>query len=126
MHYLVVTDTVHTTAAACDYLEERLGADDTVSVLAPGDDDTRDAGDALNVANARLLGEATLETRRLDAEMALADAVLEVVDDEDVAAVVVGDIDSESGEEGPLGDVTKRIAARSTVPVVVVPDGREA
>jgi nucleotide-binding universal stress UspA family protein len=35
MHYLVATASVHTTAAACDYLENRLDgpAADTVTVL---------------------------------------------------------------------------------------------
>ena len=46
MRYLVATDSVHTTAAACDYLEPRLDPDDAVDVLTvvapetgPSDDD---------------------------------------------------------------------------------------
>jgi len=55
MHYLAGTDSVHTTAAICDYLDDRATADDAVTVIAvaPSDDPTarRDAGEALNVAN---------------------------------------------------------------------------
>ena len=61
MRYLVATDSVHTTAAACDYLEARLGPDDTVSVVSVPEG-SRDADDALNVASARLVGRGDVET----------------------------------------------------------------
>jgi len=67
MRVLIATDSVHTTAAACDYLEPRLNGDDTVAVVTVPADEARDAEDALNVATARLLGRADVRTARLDA-----------------------------------------------------------
>jgi len=75
MQYLVATDSVHATAAACDHLEEQLATDDIVTVVAVGREDSRDAGDALNVANARLLGRASLETKQLAGESVDANAM---------------------------------------------------
>lgn len=53
MRYLVATDSVHTTAAACGYLGDRLDPDDAVSVLTVTGSDPRTGEDALNVAKAR-------------------------------------------------------------------------
>ncbi len=44
MRYLLATDSVHTTAAACDYLQERAGPDDGVRVVhVQADTDERDS-----------------------------------------------------------------------------------
>ena len=66
MRYLVATDSVHTTAAACDYLEPRLEDDDFVSVVSVPGTDERDAEDALNVVNARLAGLADITTEHIE------------------------------------------------------------
>jgi len=123
MHALVVTDSVHTTAAACDYLDSRLESDDRVSVIATAQPDTRDADDALNVANARLLGHAEIETERLvlDADEEVTSAIFGAVEERDPDIVVVG-----KHADGPNGDPSLGSAARAlieaaTVPVVVVP-----
>lgn len=68
MRYLVATDSVHMTAAACDYLEDRLDGEDVMLVATVPDGGSRDGDDALNVANARLAGRAEVETRRLETE----------------------------------------------------------
>ena len=119
MQYLVATDSVYATAAACDHLEERLETDDTVTVVAVGSDDSRDAGDALNVANARLLGRASLETKQLAGESVDVNRLLEAADGAD--EVVVG-----TATDGPLGETAEAIVEQATVPVVVVPGDREA
>jgi nucleotide-binding universal stress UspA family protein len=130
MHYLVATDSVHTTAAACDYLDPRLdgpGAD-TVTVLTvtdgtgdvPGPD--RDAGDAANVARARLTGRATVETATATGDPAT--VVLETVAERDADVLVLGPRsgDPESGEDAPrLGGTARAVLARASVPAVVVP-----
>jgi hypothetical protein len=55
-----MSSTVHTTAAGCEYLldEARLDAADRVTLLTAAEPDAaeRDAGDAANVATARLTG----------------------------------------------------------------------
>lgn len=120
MRYLVATDSVHTTAAACDYLEERLDSDDTVSVLTVPEADARDADNALNVATARLLGRCEVETASLETDDP-ASALLAAADDREVDVVVVGP-HAGTPEAGPgLGSTARRIVEGSGAPVVVVP-----
>lgn len=117
--FLLATDSVHTTAAACDYLEGRLDDGDAVlalSVLASGPDD-RDAGDALNVASARLAGRASVET-----EVREGDPVDEIVDVAGaVDEVVVGTRGGRPGAAADLGATARSVLARAPVPTVVVP-----
>ena len=119
--FLLSTDSVHTTAAACDYLDGRLADGDAVTALAvvETDGDDRDAGDALNVATARLGGLATVETT--SEEGAPAESILAAAADADVDEVVVGSRSGVPGTETDLGSTARSVAARSTVPVVVVP-----
>lgn len=124
MHTLVVTDSVHATAAACDYLEDRLTPEDAVTVVAVAvaDPDTRDAGDATNVATARLTGHVDLETVRITAEGddQLPGAVLEAVTDHDVDEVLL-DAGLVGSADERVSDAITRIIGRTSVPVVVVP-----
>ena len=137
MHYLVATASVHTTAAACDYLEDRLDgpAADTVTVLtvtaADGDDAGdvvgrdaddavgRDADDAANVARARLVGRATVETATRSGDPAA--SVLEAVDDLAPDVLVLGPRSGAPGATADLGSTARSVLARSPVPAVVVP-----
>ena len=68
--FLLATDSVHTTAAGCDYLSDRIEDGDAVIALAvlegTGGVDERDAADALNVATVRLPGVAETERREGD------------------------------------------------------------
>jgi nucleotide-binding universal stress UspA family protein len=134
MDYLVATDSVHTTAAACDYLVDRLEPDDTVVVVTVPESENRDAGDALNVANARLVGAATVEVERLDHDSAgdepeddttdvddVAGAILTAAAERDVDVVIVG-THAGSPDAGPaLGSSARAVIEGATVPVVVVP-----
>ncbi|MFO7927870.1 MAG: universal stress protein [Halobacteriota archaeon] len=121
MHVLIATDSVHTTAAACDYLESRLDPEDTVTVVSVPGTDARDADDALNVANARLLGYATVETDRLASDGDPTSAILSAVADRTPEIVVVGQ-HAGSPEAGPrLGSTARGIIEGVDVPVVVVP-----
>lgn len=121
MEFLLATDSVHTTAAACDYLEPRLDPDDTVAaVTVPGEND-RDGGDALNVANARLLGRVEVETERLETQTDPASAILAAATDRSADALIIG---PHAGvpEAGPaLGGTARTILEAAAVPVVVVP-----
>jgi len=121
MRVLIATDSVHTTAAACDYLEPRLDGD-AVDVVTVTTDGTRDAADALNVATARLLGRAEVETARLGAgeEGDTAEAILGAIDDRSPDTVVVGRYAGTPGGGPELGGTARRVLEGAEVPVVVV------
>lgn len=117
--FLLATDSVHTTAAACDYLADRLSEGDAVTALAvaePGGD-RRDAGDALNVVGVRLSALASVETSTAEGEAA--EAILEA--SADVDEIVIGARSGEPGSDVDLGDTARTVVARADVPVVVVP-----
>lgn len=121
MRVLIATDSVHTTAAACDYLEPRLDGDDTVDVVTVPADEARDAADALNVATARLLGRADVETARLDAaDDDPAEAILAAIDDRSPDTVVVGRQAGAPGAGPGLGGTARRVVEGADLPVVVV------
>lgn len=121
MQYLVATDSVHTTAAACDYLEDRLESDDGVAVVTVPDADTRDADDALNVANARLLGYADVTTERLDSDGDPASAILAAANERNVDTIVIGPHAGTEGAGPAMGSTARGIVEGADVPVVVVP-----
>ena len=128
--YLLATASVHTTAAAADYLGESLTADDEVFVLtvAEPDLDERDAGDAANVARSRLL-PAVVEVLERDGDPA--ESVRAVLAERDVDTLLLGPHRGDPGSsDDPESDVTDAEAPGSTVrtllgavdvPVVVVP-----
>ncbi|WP_455449417.1 universal stress protein [Natrinema thermotolerans] len=123
MQYLVGTDSVHTTAAICDYLEERANGDDAVTVVAvaPADDPTarRDCEEALNVAPVRLAAAGEVETAVRTGEPVeeLRDAATASAADELVVGAHSGDPDATRD----LGSTTRRLLADADRPVVVVP-----
>ncbi|MHB9287493.1 universal stress protein [Halobacteriales archaeon Cl-PHB] len=120
--YLVATASVHTTAAACDYLAPSLGADDTVLVLTVEEAgmDTRDAGDAQNVAQTRFF-EPTVVTVTKASEPAA--EILAVAADRGVDEILLG---ATSGDpqraEDPPGSTVRAVLAESEWPVTVLPD----
>lgn len=126
--YLLATASVHTTAAAADYLAERLTADDEVVVLTvdESDLDARDAGDAANVARSRLL-PATVDVVEREGEPAA--EIRSVLAEREVDALLLGprrgDPDaSEAGGEsdgGAPGSTVRALLGDAAVPVVVVP-----
>ncbi|QLH84594.1 universal stress protein [Halosimplex pelagicum] len=144
--YLLATASVHTTAAAADYLTDRLGADDEVVALTVDepDLDTRDAGDAANVARSRLL-PATVEVVEREGERAaaappgndeggsadrVAEEIRAVLAEREIDALLLGPRRGDPGASGEGGDSTTGVAPGSTVrallgrvdvPVVVVP-----
>jgi len=127
--YLLATASVHTTAAAADYLGDRLTADDEVLVVTVSepDLDARDAGDAANVARTRLL-PATVEV--LERAGDPADEIGDVLAERDADVLVVGprrgdpDAAAESGtddDRSESGSTVRTLLGRVDVPVVVVP-----
>ena len=118
--FLVATASVHTTAAACDYLNERVTPDDTVLVVSvtEADMDQRDAGDATNVARTRLV-DPTVET--ISEAGRPSDVIQDLVAERGVDEVLIGprrgDPDAAPGLGGTAADLIVSLA----VPVVVIP-----
>ena len=121
MHYLVGTDSVHATAAICDYLEGRATSDDAVTVVAAVDETTtrQDAREALNVAPVRLatVGDVETDVR----EGAPADRLLEVAEAVDADELVVGSRSGRPDATAALGSTARAVLEDAARPVVVVP-----
>ena len=125
--FLLATDSVHTTAAACDYLAGRLEPGDAVTALSVREPGTahRDTGDALNVATVRLGAEATVETETREGDPA--EAILSAVEESRTAGgdrvdeVVMGARSGAPGAGEGLGDTALSVLSRASVPAVVVP-----
>lgn len=120
--YLVATASVHTTAAACDYLQPRVDGDDEVLVLAvrePALDD-RDPGDATNVARTRLVAP-SVETVTGAGDPA--EEIPAVAAEREADVVVVGPRrgDPDSAGAAP-GSTVRELLAGSSRPVVVLPE----
>ncbi|MFB6172045.1 MAG: universal stress protein [Haloarculaceae archaeon] len=119
-HYLVATRSVHTTAAACDYLGEELAPDDAVTVLTVADETTdRDGDDALNVAVARLSGLVAVDQERRTGDPG--EAILATAADAGADRIVVGARRGEPGTPRHVGQTATHVLERADVPVVVVP-----
>ena len=118
--YLVAAASVHVTAAAADYLGDRLdpSADSVVvvGVREPGTHE-RDAGDAANVARSRLA--AAMPETELRAGEPVTE-LLAAVDDHDPDVVVIG---ANAGTEGAagVGRTATALLEELDRPVVVVP-----
>ncbi|AGB38930.1 hypothetical protein [Natronococcus occultus] len=116
MHRLVGTDSVHATAAICDYLEDELVDDVTiVAPVEPGDETARrDGQEALNVASVRLVGaDVETELREDGSGSVLCEVAATIEPDE----VIVGSSDVLEPERRALLE-----AERWPVVVVPVPD----
>ncbi|NGM71196.1 universal stress protein [Natronolimnobius sp. AArcel1] len=121
MQYLAGTDSVHTTAALCDYLEGRATSDDAVTVVATVDETTapQDAREALTVAPVRLAGVGSVETAVHEGSP---ESVLPAVADEIGAdELLVGAYSGNPAATATVGSTTTALLEQTTRPVVVVP-----
>lgn len=127
--YLLATASVHTTAAAADYLDGRLAAAaDEVVVLTVDEPGVpaRDAGDAVNVARSRLLpATVTVEERTGDPAAAIRAVMSEREVDELLLGPRRGDPDAEregdGNADGAVGSTARALLGTVNVPVVVLP-----
>ena len=120
--FLLATTSVHTTAAAADYLQTRLGPEDSVTVLGVVTAETpdRDLDDAVNVARARLAPATVTIERR---ESTPSTAITTVADDIDADEILLGPrrgTPTQRGQPG-LGSTAAAVAGDSDRPVLVVP-----
>jgi len=119
--FLVATDSVHTTAAACDYLQDRLTSDDVVRVVGVTEDGSRDAGDAVNVAGARL---AVPDVETAVREGDPADELRAELDASAVDELVLGARHPGPGPGTGLGSTARELVGHVDVPCVVLPPVR--
>lgn len=123
MKYLVGTDSVHTTAAICDYLADRVTDTDTVTAISvtPSDDPAarRDGEEALNVAPVRLASAGDIETARRSGPPA--ETLLEAADDVDADEIVIGAHGGDPEATRDLGSTARTLLEDASRPVVVVP-----
>ncbi|WP_336329490.1 universal stress protein [Haloarcula sp. CGMCC 1.2071] len=119
--FLLATSSVHVTAAAADYLQDRLdpASDDDIVVVAVRDPaaPSRDAGDAVNVARSRLAGfMPTIETK--DGEPVT--EILTTVDEYDPNELLIGPHHGADDSDG-IGSTAQELLARVDRPVIVLP-----
>jgi hypothetical protein len=111
--FLLATDSVHATAAGCDYLADRLTGDDAVTaltVLEGGEAASeRDAADALNVATVRLPGAVETERREGDPAPVILDAARDV---DEIVLV--------APESGAVGSTIGAVLEGADRPVIVL------
>ncbi|WP_280537665.1 universal stress protein [Halopenitus sp. POP-27] len=125
--FLCPTNSVHASAASCDYLADRVDADDTVHAvnsLLGGDDtsatDVRDGEEALNVVAVRLAA-ATVETHQFVRGNDPAEDVRAAAESFGADEIVISLRDRSPVEEALFGSVARRILADADRPVVAVP-----
>jgi nucleotide-binding universal stress UspA family protein len=113
--FLLATNSVHATAAGCDYIDDRLEAEDTVIALTvPETGETegaRDAADALNVATVRLPG--AVETDRREGDPAT--VISEAAGDHGVDEIILV-----APESDTVGSTTRAVLESADRPVVIV------
>jgi len=128
--FLLVTDTVHTSATLCDYLDARLAADDHVVALALLDDpadampeDRRDRQDALNAVAVRLAARATVETELIEIDTDLSDTLRTACADRAVDEVVCGVSPPSRDDTVASAVVDADLLTDPPCPLVLVPLG---
>ena len=126
--YVVATDHVDTSARLCDYLIDRIGADDELHAVnsLPGGEETdtqdiRDGEEALNVITSRLGGFTTVETRQLVRDNEPHEDVLQEAEEVDADELVIGIRQRRPAANMVFGSTAQRILRRSDRPVVAVP-----
>jgi nucleotide-binding universal stress UspA family protein len=126
--YVLGTDTVHTSATLCDYLDGRVGADDivhAVNSLRGGDDTSaeaaRDGEDAVNAVRSRLGATATVETHQFVRGNDPVDDLLAHADAVDADELVIGVRKRTPTRKVVFGSTAQAVLLRTDRPVAVVP-----
>lgn len=119
--YLVATASVATTEAACEYLNEKLDADDSVYVLTvdvPGERGDRQA--ALDTAQVSLAEPGSVRTFRRAGEPGK--EIVAFVRDNDVDEIIMGP--AREGGISTIGSTTRAVLRNVDKPVFVLPADR--
>jgi len=126
--FVVATNSVHTSAALCDYLVGRAGDEDTVHAInshldeesATGEE-LRDGEDALNAIYSRLGATTTVETHQLVRGNVPAEDVLSFADAVDADEIVLGVRKPTPTSKVAIGSVTEQVLLHSSRPMAVIP-----
>jgi nucleotide-binding universal stress UspA family protein len=126
--FVVATDHVDASALLCDYLFDRVDADDELHAVnsLPGGEgtdtrDVRDGEEALNVISSRLGGFTTVETRQFVRGNRPHEDVLRRAAAVDADEVVIGVRQRSPTAKVVFGSTAQRILRESDRPVVAVP-----
>jgi nucleotide-binding universal stress UspA family protein len=123
--YVVATDSVHTSAALCDYLVDRVDDGDTVhAVNSVHDEDSeavRDGQDALNAVASRLAAVTTVETEQFSRGNVPAEDILSFSEEVDADEIVLGVRKPSPTNKAAIGSVTEQVLLHSDRPMAVVP-----
>lgn len=126
--YVVGTQSVHTAATLCDYLQTRVGDGDTVVAVNShrgGDDtsaeDIRDGEDALNAVASRLGATCTVETHQYVRENRPEDDLLQAAEEFDADEIVIGIRKRSPTAKVIFGSTAQEVLLNSPVPMAVVP-----
>ncbi|RJX42167.1 universal stress protein [Halonotius aquaticus] len=125
--FVVATDSVHTSAALCDYLFDRVAEDDTVHAInSIHDEDAdpeaiRDGKDALNAVASRLAAVTTVETKQFSRGNVPAEDILSFSEEVDADEVVLGVRKPTETSKVAIGSVSEQVLLHSDRPMAVVP-----
>ena len=125
--FVVATDSVHTSAALCDYLFDRVAEDDTVyAINSLHDEDAdpeviRDGKDALNAVASRLAAVATVETEQFSRGNVPAEDILSFSEEVDADEIVLGVRKPTPTNKAAIGSVSEQVLLHADRPMAVVP-----
>lgn len=126
--FLVPTNSVDSSAAACDYLTDRLEKGDSVvavNSLVGGDETSakavRDGKEALNVVDVRLGGVTSVETHQLVRGNEPAMDVLKACERFDPDELVISVRDRSPTGKAVFGSVSQQLLLNADRPLVSVP-----
>jgi len=125
--FVVATDSVHTSAALCDYLFDRIDEADTVYAInsihdANADPEAiRDGKDALNAVASRLAAVTTVETEQFSRGNVPAEDILSFSETVDADEIVLGVRKPTETSKVAIGSVSEQVLLHSDRPMAVVP-----
>ena len=128
--FVVATDSVHTSAAICDYLFDRVAEDDTVHAINSLRDDNdapeaiRDGQDALNAVASRLAAVTTVETEQLPGGTAPVEDIRSFSEKIGADEILLGVHSSTDTATDSVGTVAEKLLLDAERPIVVVPRPR--
>jgi nucleotide-binding universal stress UspA family protein len=123
--FVVATDSVHTSAALCDYLVDRVDEIDTVHAINSAHDEDsdaiRDGQDALNAVASRLTAVTSVETEQFTRGTVPAEDILSHSEAIDADEIVIGVRKPSPTSKAAIGSVTEQVLLHSDRPMAVVP-----
>jgi len=125
--FVVATDSVHTSAALCDYLFDRIDEADTVYAINSIHDEAadpeaiRDGKDALNAVASRLAAVTTVETEQFSRGNVPTEDILSFSETVDADEIVLGVRKPTETSKVAIGSVSEQVLLHSDRPIAVVP-----